>query len=147
MVDQKKIEGVKTVVLEYEGKKILPDPNCRKCYGRGYAAFYSRTSQPIPCVCLRKQLEEAKRDKFQRLIGKKVNPAAIDFDADGKISAGQTKGMSLEEIKKRYPEQYAKALEKMNKNKEEEDGCQAKGTVDSGLPGEGVPAPAKDQGD
>lgn len=37
----------------------MPDPNCRKCYGRGHLGKNLSTNLYVPCSCVKKEADAA----------------------------------------------------------------------------------------
>lgn len=116
MVNEAKIKNVRNLSLDFDGIKILPKPDCKKCYGRGYAAF-DRNSDPIPCQCLRKQWAKLKAQRTSEGTAKsRENIQAQNlFEEIEKMdcNTGQTMGMNLEDIRDQYPAQWQAAMQKL----------------------------------
>lgn len=51
----KPIDLIKKRANELGIKLNGPKPNCKKCYGRGYTAWYAKTKEPVLCKCLFKK--------------------------------------------------------------------------------------------
>lgn len=55
LIDLKTADPMLIMKLAAEGLGIMindPNPNCKKCYGRGYLGRKADTGEPIPCTCI-----------------------------------------------------------------------------------------------
>lgn len=55
MIDLKTADPMMIMKLAAEGMGIIlndPNPNCKKCHGRGYLGRKADTGEPIPCICI-----------------------------------------------------------------------------------------------
>ena len=75
-----------------------PNPNCKKCYGRGYIGRDNESKAPIPCLCLyeksqvvsnkfifdkTKHKSRAERRKFERYVSKRMKQPSSTLEVDG----------------------------------------------------------------
>lgn len=70
-VDIRDIDPLEAIKAAAEGIGLVlndPNPNCKKCYGRGYTARHADTGEPIACGCLFPKYES------QREVGDVVRP-------------------------------------------------------------------------
>lgn len=55
IVEQKELSPIEIMKTAAEKAKITildPDPNCGKCFGRGYTGLVAGTTMPVACKCI-----------------------------------------------------------------------------------------------
>jgi len=61
----KKVEDVLSTLVQLRKKlQDSANPNCKKCYGRGYIGVYAQSIQHYICKCVFKKIKE-ERFKFK----------------------------------------------------------------------------------
>ena len=112
VVDKKDLTPFQMIkAIAKQNNHIIKDPKigCKKCYGRGYEGFDSKTKMPIPCRCLFRG-KSAKEKEADLMYDSKNNP--------GKISRTQKRRM--QQILLKQFRLQKKLIRKITDKKEDE---------------------------
>jgi len=71
-------QKIKLVANETKTKIKEPLDGCKKCYGRGYIGFDSKTKFPVPCGCIFRGLSPNEKETNEQYDNKRINGPVLN---------------------------------------------------------------------